>query len=69
MPNMLTSPLVLRVGSPVHIVVHSGGISLRAEGIAMEQGRIGRLIRVRNVRSGKVLRGRVIDEETVEVSG
>ena len=69
MPNMLTSPLVLRVGSPVHIVAHSGGISLRADGVAMEQGRIGSLIRVRNVRSGRVLRGRVIDEETVEVSG
>ena len=68
-PNMLAMPLVMRPGNPVELVLDTGGIVIRAEGVALEPGRIGYEIRVRNVRSGKILRGRVIDAATVQVIG
>ena len=68
-PNFLAMPLVIRVGNPVTLIFDMNGIVVRAEGAAMEGGRIGYTIRVRNVRSGKILRGKVIDAETVQISG
>ena len=68
-PNMLAMPLVMRSGNPVELVLDTNGIVIRAEGVALEPGRIGYEIRVRNVRSGKILRGKVIDAHTVQVIG
>ena len=68
-PNMLAMPLVMRAGNPVELVLDTNGIVIRTEGVALESGRIGYEIRVRNVRSGKILRGKVIDAHTVQVIG
>lgn len=68
-PNMLAMPLVMRAGNPVELVLDANGIVVRAEGVALESGRIGYEIRVRNVRSGKILRGKVIDAATVQIIG
>ena len=64
---MLQQPIVMDVGSPVTIRVKYHGIEVTANGIAMQRGRLGAKIRVRNVASGKVLRGTVIDATTVEI--
>ena len=64
---MLQQPIVMDVGSPVTIRVKYHGIEVSANGIAMQRGRLGAKIRVRNVASGKVLRGTVIDATTVEI--
>ena len=66
-PSVLAMPLVLRAGNSVQLVLDANGIVIRAEGVALEPGRIGYTIRVRNVRSGKILRGKVIDAATVQV--
>ena len=66
-PTLLAMPRVLIAGSPVTLVAESGGITIRAEGVALEAGRIGYVIRVRNARSGKIMRGRVVDEKTVQI--
>ena len=68
-PSMLAMPLVIRAGNAVELVLDANGIVIRAEGVALEPGRIGYEIRVRNVRSGKILRGKVIDAATVRVIG
>ena len=65
--DFLQMPLVIESGSPVTLLVNRGGIQAKAEGIAMQKGRIGKIIRVRSARSGKVLRGKVIDAATVEI--
>lgn len=65
--DYLQSPLVFESGAPVTLVVRQGGIQVKAEGIAMQKGRIGKVIRVRNLVSGKVLRAKVIDATTVEI--
>lgn len=68
-PAMLAMPLVLRPGNSVELVYDADGIAIRAEGIALEPGRIGYTIRVRNARSGKILRGKVVDAATVQIIG
>jgi flagella basal body P-ring formation protein flgA len=68
-PNLLAMPFVMRAGNPVELVLDANGIVVRAEGVALEPGRIGYEIRVRNVRSGKILRGTVIDAATVRIIG
>ena len=64
---MLQSPIVFDVGAPLTIVVNYHGVEVKTDGLAMQRGRVGGEVRVRNVRSGKVLRGRVIDAKTVEI--
>ena len=68
-PSVLAMPLVIRAGNNVELVHDANGIIVRAEGVAIESGRIGYTIRVRNARSGKILRGRVIDAATVQIIG
>ena len=68
-PSMLAMPLVLRAGSPVELLVEVNGIAVRTAGVALESGRIGYTIRVRNVSSGKILRGRIMDAQTVKIGG
>lgn len=67
-PQMLAMPMVMRAGSPVTLVLDANGIVVRTAGVAMEAGRIGYTIRVRNETSGKILRGKVIDAETVQIA-
>jgi flagella basal body P-ring formation protein FlgA len=64
---MLQNPIVFNVGAPLTIIANYHGVEVKTDGLAMQRGRIGGEIRVRNVRSGKILRGRVIDAKTVEI--
>jgi flagella basal body P-ring formation protein FlgA len=65
--NMVQMPVAVEVGTPVDILVDVNGIKVKAEGIALQKGRIGAYIRVKNARSGKFLRGKVIDGHTVQI--
>ncbi|MBQ1915794.1 MAG: flagellar basal body P-ring formation protein FlgA, partial [Selenomonadaceae bacterium] len=65
--RMLQSPIVMDVGTTITLMATHNGIQVKAEGVAMERGRIGKIIRVRNAKSRKVLRGRVLDANTVEI--
>lgn len=62
---LLTPLLVLR-GHSVSIVARSQGIAVTVAGEAMDSGREGEVVRVRNIASGKVIRARVIDVGKVE---
>ena len=64
---LLQMPLVIESGSPVTLVANYGSIQVKTEGVAMQRGRTGKIIRVRNQRSGKILRAKVIDATTVEI--
>jgi len=65
--DFLQNPIVLESGAAVTIVTQVNGVEVKTDGIAMQRGRVGKWIRVRNARSGKILGGRVIDAHTVEV--
>lgn len=64
---LFQEPLVIEVNQPVRIVTRINGVEVVAKGVSMGRGRIGKVIRVRNETSGKVLSGRVVDAQTVEV--
>jgi flagella basal body P-ring formation protein FlgA len=61
-------PTLMRRGSAIVLLYET--VSLRAEvpGIAEEGGKAGDLIQVRNPRSGKVLRGVVLNRRVVKVN-
>ena len=60
---------VLEAGDPVTLVTNYNGIEVKAEGVALQRGRVGERIRVRNARSAKVLLGTVVDAHTVRLGG
>lgn len=57
--DMLNNPIVINRGEQVTIRTQKPGISIEMKGVALEQGRSGERIRVRNDRSGKVVTGTV----------
>ncbi len=64
----LDRPNLLRRGSPVILLYETGGLRAEAPGLAVEGGRIGEVIQVKNPASGKLLRGLVVDARTVRVN-
>lgn len=67
--NFFQQPVAVEAGASVTIVAKYGTISVNAAGIAMQRGRLGETIRVRNVASGKILTAKVVDGQTVEITG
>lgn len=65
--NMLQNPVVIHAGTPVKLVTKYKGIEVSANGIAMQKGRVGGRIKVRNANSSRILQGKVIDAATVEI--
>lgn len=65
--DYLQNPIVLESGAAVTIVTQVNGVEVKTDGVALQRGRVGKWIRVRNARSGKILSGRVVDAHTVEV--
>lgn len=63
--RMLAAPMLVRRGDGVTIVVHSGAVEVRNAGEALEAGREGEVVRVRNSATGRVIRARVIGEDMV----
>lgn len=57
--NDLTEQLAVLANSEVEMFYSGKGIAVTDRGIAMEKGAIGDVIRVRNIKSGTVLRARV----------
>jgi len=64
----LERPNLLRRGAPVILLYETGGLRVEAPGLAVEGGRIGELVQVKNPASGKLLRGLVVDARTVRVN-
>lgn len=54
-------------GQPVTLVGKVRGLVIEAQGIALERGAIGAMIRVRNLASRKIVYGRVLDASHVEI--
>ena len=63
---LLIPPLVKR-GATVELIFSRGGISLSAQGEALGDGKKSDMIRVRNLNSKKIVTGRVIGINRVDV--
>ena len=70
-PSILASTPFTRemmvTGAPVTIVSRVNGVEVKMDGVALEAGHAGDIIRVKNTSSRKIIRGRIVDEFTVEI--
>jgi flagella basal body P-ring formation protein FlgA len=62
------NPILVKAQTPVQMVVRLGSLEVVAHGEALQDGRAGQLVRVRNIDSGKVVVGKVVDRSVVEVA-
>ena len=67
-PTFIRQAEAIRRGDQVVITARSGGINVRMPGEALSDGAVGKQISVRNQRSQRVVRARVIGPGQVEVS-
>lgn len=65
--NYFQQPVAVEMGTPVLIVVRREGFQATAKGIAMNRGRIGQIIKVKNEVSQKIISARVVNDQMVEV--
>lgn len=65
----LQSPSSLMKGSIVQMRYHSGAMHLSTSGEALDDGAVGDIIRVRNQKSGIIVRARVESDSSVTVLG
>ena len=66
-PNMLVEAMVIKRGDEVVILAKSGSLSVKSAGIAVNDGRVGQQIQVKNKASQRVITARVINNQLVEV--
>lgn len=66
--SLLTSPILIKRGAPVHIVAQNNGLKVQTDGTAMTSGSKDQVIKVKNTVTGVIVSGKVIDEGTVDVS-
>ncbi|MHC8306825.1 flagellar basal body P-ring formation chaperone FlgA [Pseudomonas sp. PB3P13] len=57
--DMLVSPWLVRRGDKVKVTARQGEIQAAIQGLAMEDGRLGAVVRVKNPGSGKIIEARV----------
>jgi flagella basal body P-ring formation protein FlgA len=65
--SMLDDPVVIQKGEIVNIVAENKKLMVQAKGKAMEKGRVGDFIRVKNTLSEKEIFGKVVDDNTILV--
>jgi flagella basal body P-ring formation protein FlgA len=59
--------VVIHVNELVHLIANVGPLQVKTRGEALQNGRVGQLIQVRNLESKNTVTGRVVDGSTVEV--
>ncbi|HPN32706.1 MAG TPA: flagellar basal body P-ring formation chaperone FlgA [bacterium] len=64
--NFTDEPLIKR-GSEVKIISRCGNITVSAVGTAKENGYKNQLVRVENINSNKIIRGKAIDKNTIVI--
>jgi len=64
---MLEDPVVIQKGEVVNIIAENKKLLVQTKGKAMEKGRMGDSIRVRNILSEKEVFGKVVDDNTITV--
>lgn len=65
--NMVETPPTVLKGNLVKVFIKSSSFSIVTKGLAQETGYTGKIIRVKSVDSEKILYGRIIDSESVQI--
>jgi flagella basal body P-ring formation protein FlgA len=66
-PNLLEVPAAVKRGQTVTIVANTGGIGVKMNGKALEDGALGQVIDIENATSGRRLQGIVRSARSVEI--
>ena len=64
----IQNAVIIHSGDLIDLTAVVNGIRVTTQGKAMENGREGDYIKVKNLASNKVVRGKVIDKNNVEIS-
>jgi flagellar basal body P-ring formation protein FlgA len=67
-PRLVRSPPIIKRGQSVTLIVSSGGISVRAAGVALADAGLAERVRVRNTATSRLLEGVARSAEVVEVA-
>lgn len=65
--SYLSEPLLIKRNQVVEIIARGKNFLVKAKGVALENGRLDELIRVKNISSKKIIQGKVTGEGLVEV--
>lgn len=66
--DLIQAPVLINRNDSVSIVLTRPGIKVESKGIAMENGQLGQRIRVRNIRSQKIVTATVKEQGVVEIN-
>jgi flagellar basal body P-ring formation protein FlgA len=66
--HLIDIPPIIPAGKPISVLYRSGGVHATVTGVAMEDGFEDGVIKVKNDRSRRILKARVINADQVEVS-
>ena len=64
--RQLETNFMIEKDMPVTIIHHSTHVSVQMDGIALEEGQYGEWINVKNIKSGRIILAKVIDEKKYE---
>ncbi len=67
--NSIREADVVNQGKPVTVVFQAGGLTITGQAVALQAGRVGDILSLRNVDSGQVIKGVVQADGTVRVGG
>lgn len=67
-PDMVTTPILIKKRQEIRLVSRSPRLTVEMKGVSLMTGRQGDYIRVKNLRSGKVVSGKVMKDGSVEVN-
>ncbi len=65
--TMLKTPLMIRRGNLVKIIVESGSLEVTTVGLSEDNGGRGDIVRVKNLSSNKIIYAKVVDQALVRV--
>lgn len=65
--SLLDKEVLIKRSDVINLLSKVNGVEIVVPGMAMQNGRVGDKIRVKNTLSNKVVMGRVIDDKTVQV--
>ena len=66
-PSMVKQPVLIERGQTITLRSSNPVVTVEMAGEALRKGRAGELIKVRNISSGKIVHGRVISSELVQI--
>ena len=66
--HMIKSPMAIKRGQMVTLIAKNSVIEVRMEGKAMSKGAIGERIKVKNLKTNRIVEGIILDKHLINVN-